>query len=196
MITNLRVTKKLPVYRRAQHAARVAFGLAAVGLGRPVPVDPSQGVAAAGFDHGVAVPAGVESRPEPDVKRDVDRKGGGGLLGQASIDDNRDRTRGQDGRVRIDDHRDLSRLQRPLKLFPINQPARDPFDRDLPGIDRLGERNRAAHGQRLRQLADQDVEPRAVQAQGHAGSQVAPATDENQGCHGTIQLPAQGVWLP
>ncbi len=180
MASNLCVSNKSwPICRRAQHTARVAFGLAAVGLCRPVPVDPSQGVAAAGFDYRVAVPPGVEARPQSDMKRDGGGQGFRGVLGQTSINEDGNVQVSKDGRIRIDQDRDLARIQRSPNLPSLNQSAGYPFDRDLPGINRLRKRNRPADGQRLRQLADEHLQPGALQTQGHTGGQVAPTTDEN-----------------
>jgi hypothetical protein len=47
-------------------------------------------MAAAGFDHDVAIPSGVEARPKSDVKRDLQRQGSWRMFGQPTVDYDRD----------------------------------------------------------------------------------------------------------
>jgi hypothetical protein len=95
--------------------------------------------------------------------------------------------------------RDFPRLQRIRNLFPFHKPGRYLFDRDLPCVNGLGESDCPTHGQRLRQFADEHLQPCAMQAQGNAGSQIAPATDEDKSGHiysvaGGLSLRSSSRW--
>ena len=62
--------------------------MSAVGLGRACPVDAAEGMAAAGFNNSIAIASGGETRPQSDMKRNVDRKRGWRLLGESRVYNN------------------------------------------------------------------------------------------------------------
>jgi hypothetical protein len=63
------------------------------------------------------------------------------------------------------------------RLDRLHAPALDPFDDDASGVHGLRHRHGAADGQGLGNLEDDDRNAGAVQPDGDAGRQIAPASD-------------------
>src|SRR5687768_8927744 len=116
MISNICMCNQNAIDRRTQDAASLTFGFARVRLGGAGPIDASQRMTAAGFYHSMTILPGVEPGPQADVKRDLNRKGGGSFFDESGINDYRKGPRSkvecQDVCIRVNEHRDLIRLQR------------------------------------------------------------------------------------
>ena len=76
-----------------------------------MPVDPSQCMAAAGFDHGVAVHSGMEAGAHPNMQRSLYGQALRRFLDQPRIDDRQEGDPGEQFELRIDNHRDFILIQ-------------------------------------------------------------------------------------
>src|SRR5687768_15957058 len=77
MISNICLCNQNAIDRRTQDAASVTFGFARVRLGGAGPIDASQRMTAAGFNHCITNMPLALLGPHADVKRYLNRKGGG-----------------------------------------------------------------------------------------------------------------------
>jgi hypothetical protein len=165
MIANLLVSHHNPIACCPQHAAGIAFWLARIGLGFSAPVDASQGVTAAGFDHGVTIASGVEARTEADVQRKIHRERRGGGFEEARVYHNDKRQgRNQDIRIRVHEHGDLPGIQAPLDPIGICPMSGHALHSMLPFVNRFRKRDCPPDGQRLGKLGNHDLHLCALQA--------------------------------
>ena len=65
--------------------------------------------------------------------------------------------------------------------------AGETFNRDLTGINGLGERDSAPHGQGLGKFRDDHPQAGMDEADGDACGEVPAAANEDDGCHGDIK---------
>ena len=150
-----------------------------------MPVDSSQGVAAAGLDRSVAIGPGIESGSQSDVQWNRDWQRSGRVFGQTPIDDCDERGRlklqSQDFCIWVDQNWNFAGLQGRQKPFRFHQPRGDTLDGMLAFIHRFCESDRAADRQRLFKLSDNHVKSGAKQTKCNARCKVAATAQKDEG---------------
>ena len=91
-------------------------------MGCSLPVHTSQGMAAAGFDNGMAVLSRMEAGSQPNVQRDGTGEWCRRMLHEPGVDNHLKRQIGlQNIGLRIDDDGDLVRFEGNWKLVPFDE---------------------------------------------------------------------------
>ena len=125
-------------------------------------------MAAASFDHGIAVFTHTEARPEADSQRNVYFRHLSLLLDESGINHNQDRELCKDMRLWVDKNRNLSRVQNGWDLVGLNEPGSDSLHCMHFFINCFGKGNSSPHSQGLGKFADHYVDTRTVQPYYHA----------------------------
>ena len=135
------------ICRSAQDTLRVAIRLTGIRVRTAAPVHPSEHGTAAGLDDGLAVHAGLKPGTQSDVQAGAVSDRFRGALGHAPVHDHRGMQRFGRSAIRVHQDRDLLFAEHHQDAEAVGRirdaVCGDTFDGDFPGVDRLGEGDRA-----------------------------------------------------
>ncbi len=142
MISDVETGCQVPHRQVRAGRARVAVGLTGIRVWTAAPEDAPECVTAAGFDHGLAVHASLESRTETDVQGGRVPDGFRRMLGHAPVHDDCGMQEFGGCAVGVHQHRDLLFTENTENAQGIagivHTPGGKAFDADFAGIDCLG----------------------------------------------------------
>jgi hypothetical protein len=143
-------------------------------------------VAAAGFDHSVAVASCAEARPKSDVKRGGSREREGRGFEEAGIHEGGQKPKVERPKkieIRINEDGDDALFEGRVDSIFVDEAGGNVFDSGLTLVNGLRKRDEPPHCERTRQFSDDDAKARVMQSERDAAGEVAAAAQEDESVH-------------